>query len=40
MWPQQFRFLYRAMVKKGFTARQVEVLGLNYLRFAKESWGA
>ena len=39
--PQQFRNLYRAMVKKGFTARQVEkVLGLNYLRFAREIWGA
>jgi len=39
--PDQFRTLYRALGKAGLGTAQVEkVLGLNYLRFAKEVWGA
>ncbi|MEO8450846.1 MAG: membrane dipeptidase [Gemmatimonadota bacterium] len=39
--PDQFRTLYRALGKAGLRTVQIEkVLGLNYLRFAKEIWGA
>jgi membrane dipeptidase len=39
--PEQFRTLYRALAKTGFTPRQIEkILGQNFLRFGKEIWGA
>ncbi len=39
--PNQFRALARALDKSGVGARVTEkVLGLNYVRFAKEIWGA
>lgn len=39
--PEQFRTLYRALAKSGFTPRQTEkVLGQNYLTFGREIWGA
>ncbi len=37
--PEQFRNLFRALEKAGLTTGAIEkVLGLNYLRFAKEVW--
>jgi membrane dipeptidase len=39
--PEQFRSLYRALEKRGHKAGVIEkVLGQNYMRFAKEIWGA
>ncbi|MHB1327649.1 MAG: dipeptidase [Gemmatimonadales bacterium] len=39
--PEQFRNLFRALEKAGFNSAAIEkILGTNYLRFAKEIWGA
>ncbi|MFN8581393.1 MAG: membrane dipeptidase [Gemmatimonadaceae bacterium] len=39
--PEQFRNLYRALAKRGHRPALIEkVMGQNYLRFAKEIWGA
>lgn len=39
--PNQFRSLYRALAKAGLSTTVIEkVLGQNYLRFAREIWGA
>jgi membrane dipeptidase len=39
--PEQFRNLYRALSKRRFRTATIEkVMGQNYLRFAKEIWGA
>lgn len=39
--PQQFRNLYRALSKRGHPASRIEkIMGQNYLRFAREIWGA
>ena len=39
--PDQFRTLYRALGQRGFTSARIEkVMGRNYLRFAREIWGA
>lgn len=41
MGPEQLRNLYRALSKRGHKAALIEkVMGRNYLRFAKEVWGA
>jgi len=39
--PEQFRNLYRALEKRGHKPALIEkVLGQNYMRFAREVWGA
>ena len=39
--PEQFRSLYRALEKRGHKTAVIEkVLGQNYMRFARETWGA
>jgi membrane dipeptidase len=39
--PDQFRKLARLLGERGYTPRQVDkILGLNFLRFATEIWGA
>lgn len=39
--PEQFRNLYRALSKRGHNAGLIEkIMGRNYLRFAKDVWGA
>src|SRR5690606_4525419 len=39
--PDQFRNLYAALERRGHSAARIEkILGLNYMRHAREVWGA